>query len=300
MRNWICLAFVAFIPLIYAAPGCGGHGDKSTMLVTTAWLAQHLKDPNLVMLAIGDQGEYEKGHIPGSLPFKYSDAYRQNNGLHTELRPMTELADTFGKLGVSNDSHVVLYMTDDWISPTTRVYLTLDVMGLGPHVSILDGGFPIWKKEKRPITTAASTPKPATLETCPQSDVITDIDYVKENLHKPGVSILDSRIEAHWSGLQTPEGNRTGHIPGSQGLPFDRLYDDDSGKMKPPAEAERVLKAAGVKKGDRVVVYCYIGQRATGLYFVLRYLGYDARLYDGSWEEWNKHTELPVEVSATK
>jgi thiosulfate/3-mercaptopyruvate sulfurtransferase len=269
------------------------------MLVSTGWLAQHLKDPNLVMLALGDPSEYEKEHIPGSLLFKYGDAIRENNGLHTELRPMSELAEIFGKLGVSNDSHVVLYMSKNWITAATRVYLTLEAMGLGPHVSILDGGLPAWKKENRPVTAETSAPKPATIQTCPQSDVITDLDYVKQNLHKPGVSILDSRLEQHWSGRETPKGSRTGHIPGANTLPFERLY-DDTGKMRTAAEAESILTAAGVKKTDRVVVYCYIGQRATGLYFVLRYLGYDARLFDGSWEEWNQHTELPVEVSAAK
>ena len=75
---------------------------------------------------------------------------------------------------------------------------------------------------------------------------------------------------------------------------------DENNKLKPAAELKAILNAAGVKPGDRVVSYCSIGPRATVIYFVARYLGYDARLYDGSWEEWNKHTELPTEVSAAK
>lgn len=305
MRTNSCfyLAFLALAQLATGAPACsGGHGDRNSMLVNTSWLAKHLKDPNLVILGVGDQQEYDKGHIPGSSFLNYKSIFLQQNaaGIHVELPPMTELAETFGKLGVTNDSHIILYMTEDWISPTTRVYLTLDAMGLGAHTSILDGGFPIWKKEKKPVTTDVPTPARGTLEPCAQSDVITDLDFVKSNLHKPGVALIDARIEAHHSGLQTPKNSRTGHIPGAASLPFERLFDDDSGKMKPVAKVEALLRAAGVKPGDRVVSYCYIGQRATAVYFVARYLGYDARLYDGSWEEWNNHTELPTEVSVTK
>jgi thiosulfate/3-mercaptopyruvate sulfurtransferase len=294
-------ACLAFGQLANGAPACGGHGDRNTLLVTTSWLADHLKDPNLVVLGVGQDGDYEKGHIPGSLFVKYMDTHLMKSpaGLTVELPPMSELADTFGKLGVTNDSHVILYMTNDWVSPTTRVFLTLDAMGLGDHTSILDGGLPAWRQEGRPVTTDVPSVKHGKLEPCAQNDVIVDLNYMKSNLHHPGVDIIDARMEAHHSGAEVPKNSRVGHIPGATSLPFEKLVDDNN-KLKPAAELKAILDAAGVKPGDRVVSYCYIGQRATVIYFVARYLGYDARLYDGSWEEWNKHTELPTEVSATK
>jgi thiosulfate/3-mercaptopyruvate sulfurtransferase len=293
--------FLALGQLANGAPACGGHGDRNTLLVTTSWLADHLKDPNLVILGVGQDGDYEKGHIPGSLFVKYMDTHLMKSpaGLTVELPPMSELADTFGKLGVTNDSHVILYMTNDWVSPTTRVFITLDAMGLGDHTSILDGGLPAWKKEGRPVTTDVPSAKRGKLEPCAQNDVIVDLNYMKSNLHHPGVDIIDARMEAHHSGAEVPKNSRAGHIPSATSLPFEKLVDDNN-KLKPAAELKAILSAAGVKPGDRVVSYCYIGQRATVIYFVARYLGYDARLYDGSWEEWNKHTELPTEVSATK
>ena len=293
--------FLALGQLANGAPACGGHGDRNTLLVTTSWLADHLKDPNLVILGVGQDGDYEKGHIPGSLFVKYMDTHLMKSpaGLTVELPPMSELADTFGKLGVTNDSHVILYMTNDWVSPTTRVFITLDAMGLGDHTSILDGGLPAWKKEGRPVTTDVPSAKRGKLEPCAQNDVIVDLNYMKSNLHHPGVDIIDARMEAHHSGAEVPKNSRVGHIPGATSLPFEKLVDDNN-KLKPAEELKAILSGAGVKPGDRVVSYCYIGQRATVIYFVARYLGYDARLYDGSWEEWNKHTELPTEVSATK
>lgn len=304
MRNvslWLFPACLALSQLAVAAPACGGHGDRNTMLVTTAWLADHLKDPNLVVLAVGQDGDYEKGHIPGSQFVKYMDTHlmKSPEGLTLELSPMPELAQVFEKVGVTNDSHVVLYMTSNWVSQTTRVFLTLDAMGLGAHTSILDGGLPAWKKEGRPVTTEVSSVKSGKLDPCPQNDVIVDLNYVQSNLHHPGVDIIDARLAVHHSGAEIPKNSRAGHIPSATSLPFEMLVDDNN-KLKPESELKAILSAAGVKPGDRVVSYCYIGQRATVIYFVARYLGYDARLYDGSWEEWNKHTELPTEVSAAK
>lgn len=296
---WFFLAALAAAQLVIGAPACGGHGDHNTMLVTTAWLADHLKDPNLVILAVGRDGEYQKGHIPGSVALNMNDIVTQNAaGIHVELPPMTELAETFGKVGVTNDSHVILYMIKDQFSVVTRTYLTLDAMGFGAHTSLLDGGLPAWQNEKRPVTTDVPSVKRGKLDTCAQNDVIADLEYVKSNLHHPGVDILDVRGADDYAAPEARGNSRAGHVPGAASLPLEKLV--DSGKLKPVAELQALLSGAGVKSGDRVVSYCYVGVRATVNYFVARYLGYDARLYDGSWEEWNNHTELPTEVSVAK
>jgi thiosulfate/3-mercaptopyruvate sulfurtransferase len=310
MRNLIYAACLALGQLAYAATACGGHGDKSTMLVTTSWLADHLKDANLIIIGVGQQKEYDAGHIPGSLFMQFSDLSMKKGptGLTLELPPMTDLAEIFGKMGVTNDSRIILYETKDWFSPTSRVYLTLDAMGLGPRTSLLDGGFPIWQKEGRPVSTDVPTVKPGKLEPCAQNDVIVDLDFVRSNLHHPGIDLLDVRDSTpeapFYSGAKTANHpsdgqQKTGHIPGAKALPFELLLNED-GHLKSREVLQALFDGAGVKSGDRVVSYCWVGQRATFVYFVARYLGYDARLYDGSWEEWNKHAELPTETSATK
>jgi thiosulfate/3-mercaptopyruvate sulfurtransferase len=304
MRNLFhCLAAagIAFGQLALGAPACGGHGDSNSMLVTTAWLADHLHDPNLVIIGVGPEGDYEKGHIPGSQFLQYSDAYLKKSpaGLTTELPPMPYLADLFGKLGVTNDSRIILYPLGEWYSPTTRVYLTLDAMGLGSHTSLLDGGIAAWQSEHRPVTTDVLKMKPGKIDACAQDDVITDLEFVKSHLKQPGVALMDSRSAGSYSAAQPTQNSRAGHVPGAASLPFEVLL-DDKGKLKPVKDLEALFSKAGAKKGDRVVAYCYIGQRATMVYFVARYLGYDARLFDGSWEEWNQHIELPTEVSGSK
>jgi thiosulfate/3-mercaptopyruvate sulfurtransferase len=294
-------AFFVLAGTAGAAPMCGGHGTRGSMLVSTAWLAGHLQDPNLVILSIGQKAEYVQGHIPGALYLEYADTRlaRSPVNLTFELPPVANLVEVFGKLGVTNDSHIVLYFSQDMVSQTTRVFLTLDALGLGSQTSILDGGFPVWQSEGRPVSTERRLVVRGKLEPCPQNDVITGVDYVRANLHRSGVAIVDARDLEYYTGAKHADGKRAGHIPGARGLTYSTLL-DESGKFRPPDVLAAMFRDAGIQPGDRVVAYCHIGQQATVVYFVARYLGYDARLYDGSWEDWSAHTELPAEISPGK
>jgi thiosulfate/3-mercaptopyruvate sulfurtransferase len=297
----LCMAVLYMAPISHAAPPCGGHGTRETMLVSTAWLAAHLADPNVVVLAVGRPGEYEDGHIPGALDLKYADIVTKagETPLTTELPPMARLADVFGKLGVSNSSRVILYVSNDSLSLTTRAYLTLDAMGMGARTALLDGGLGTWKSESRPVTKEVRAVKAAKLEPCAQNDIIADRGYVQVNLRHAGVDIVDARDPGFYSGAQIPNNQRAGHIPGAANITYKTLV-DSMNKFKTAQDLAAMFAAAGVKPGDRVVSYCHIGQQATVVYFAARYLGYDARLYDGSWEDWSAHRELPAEVSERK
>lgn len=303
ISRFIVLALLAVSPAmapgVYAVPAqCGGHGDKTTMLVSSAWLEEHLSDANLVVLAVGTSDDYAKGHIPGSLFVDYHETHLMTapNGLSVELPPMADLESVFGKLGVTNNSRIVLYTLNDTFSWTTRIYLTLDAMGLGRQSALMDGGLPVWSKEGRPITTEVRAVTPGKVTTCPQGDVITTLDDVKANVKHPGVDIIDARNAGYYTGQMKPGDQRRGHIPGATNIPYTTLL-DVQGRWKSPDALAAMLRDAGVKQGDRIIAYCHIGQQATAVYFVARYLGIDVRLFDGSWEEYSKHTELPAETS---
>jgi thiosulfate/3-mercaptopyruvate sulfurtransferase len=167
-------------------------------------------------------------------------------------------------------------------------------MGLGAQTSVLDGSLPAWKAENRAVATGpAPAPAPGKLEPCAQNDVIAGLDYVKANLHTPGVRVVDARDPKVYSGEMERAGASAGHIEGAANVYYNDLL-DDKGKLKPAAELRKMFTDAGIKPGDRVVTYCFIGQQASALYTVARYLGYDARLFDGSMDEWTRHPELPV------
>ena len=302
-RSCLTVAILLVTGQTYAFPSTcsGGHGTPKTMIVSTDWLDRHRADENLVVLAVGKKEEYQAAHIAGSrfLDFEQirGGSSPDKGGLILELPDEQHLTDVFAQLGVSNTSRIVLYQTKDWTTQTARVYLTLDAMGMGVSASILDGGLAAWRNEGRVISQETPAVKIGTLELCPQSDVIADLPFVRSNLHQPTTAIVDARLPEFYTGEKVPQQRRAGHIPGAANIPFSSLTDAD-GKFRSQEALKAMFEKAGVTTGSRVVSYCHIGQQASLLYFVARYLGYDARMFDGSWQEWSAHTELPTELSA--
>jgi thiosulfate/3-mercaptopyruvate sulfurtransferase len=224
--------------------------------------------------------------------------------LMLQVPPADKLREKLANLGISNDSRVIVYYGNDWVTPSTRVIFTLDYAGLGNQSSLLDGGMQAWKKEGKPVTAEIAAPKQGTLAALKIKPIVVDAEFVKSNVGKPGISVVDGRSSAFYDGVQTGGGmhgtkHRTGHIAGAKSVPFTEITDDQL-RLKSPAELEAVFTKAGVKPGDTVVGYCHIGQQATGMLFAARSLGHKVLLYDGSFEDWSAHAGYPVETGAAR
>lgn len=268
------------------------------MIVSTEWLANHLHDKSLVLLQVGEEEEFKTAHIPGARLIQLANISKpRGQGLALELPSVDQLTSTFEKLGVNDKSRVVVYFSKDWVTPTARVFFTLDYLGLGDRSSILDGGLPAWRAAGRPVTTELSIPTAGKLTPHANSQLVVDANWVNTNLNKPGVMILDARASKFYTGEEVGRMPRGGHIPGAKSIPFSSLVEDADNKFKRAETLRQLFNSAGVKQGDRITTYCHIGQQASLLYFVARYLGYDARLYDGSFEDWSGRKELRVEKS---
>jgi len=269
---------------------------RQSMIVSTDWLAQHLNDPSLVLLQVGEKDEYTAAHIPGAQFIALAAiSTPRGQGLTLELAPVAQLEATFQKLGVTNRSRVVIYFSKDWVTPTARVYMTLDYLGLGDQTSILDGGLPAWRAESRAVTAESKEPGAGNFKAQPRKTLVVDADWVKANLNKPNVKILDARASQFYTGADKGRMPRAGHIPSAKSIPYSSLVEEKDNKFKSASSLRALFETAGVKKGDDVATYCHIGQQASLLYFVARYLGYDAHLYDGSFEDWSNRPDLPVE-----
>jgi len=271
--------------------------QREPMLVTVDWLADHLRDPSFVLLQIGDKKEYDKGHVPGAQFLEYeSISTPHGQGLMLELPAVEQLVSVFERLGVSNNSHVILYFGTNWVTPTTRVYWTLDYLGLGDRTSILNGGLVAWQATHHPVSTETKQPAKGSITPAPRKEIVADAAWVSSHLNEPGVTIIDARTHEFYNGSQSDGNPRSGHIPGASNLPYLDVVDQDNNKFKSPDAIRELFRAAGLKPGNLMVSYCHIGQRATVLYFTAKMLGYDAKMYDGSWEDWSHRKDLPIVI----
>jgi thiosulfate/3-mercaptopyruvate sulfurtransferase len=259
------------------------------MLVAPEWLATRLNDPSLVILHVGSERDYGAGHIPGARLVNLADiSITGEGGLRLELPPPGALAKALGKLGITDNSRVVVYPGTESTQSATRVWFTLDYAGLGDRASLLDGGLAQWRSEGRPLSTEAPHFAPGEVTVRPRPEAVADSDWVKAHLGDSSVRLLDARTAEFYSGANAGGMPRSGHIPGALSVPYSTLL-EPGGRWKSEAALRKALGS-----NRTVVSYCHIGQQATVLYFAARYLGLSARLYDGSFQDWSARTNLPV------
>ena len=281
---------------------------RGALLVPASWLVQHLRDPDLVLLHVGDKAEYDARHIPGarfvSLDQISASDHGGAGGLMLEMPPSDTLRAHLAGLGISDRSRVIVYYGKDWVTPATRVIHTLEYAGLGAGASLLDGGMLAWIKERNAVTDVVPGTREGTLRTLKLKHVIVDAEFVRAHLGQPGWSVVDGRNGSFYDGVQSGRNmdrsdQRPGHIAGALSVPFTEITDADL-RLKSAAELEALFTKAGVKPGDIVIGYCHIGQQATGMLFAARTLGHQVVLYDGSFEDWSRRADFPVENPSAK
>ena len=300
VRAWTLVAGLLILSIApAAAPAQPGASARAIPLVVSpSWVAERLGKPPLVLLHVGDKAEFEGTHLPGAQFIALADVGVERNGLTLEMPPVEKLKAVFEKAGVSDTSLIVIYFGKDWVTPAARVFLTLDYLGLGDRAAILDGGLPAWRAAGHPITAATWPVEPGSVAPRPRPEVIVDAAAVRASVNVPSVAILDARTPDFYSGENDGRGRypRPGHIAGAGNVPFASLVNDGN-TFKDAAALRALLAKAGADPGDQVITYCHIGQQGSLLYFVARSLGYDTRLYDGSFQEWSSKADFPVEKS---
>jgi len=270
----------------------GRTAAREPWLVSTAWLQQHQADGGLVVVQVAaTRREYSQGHVPGAR-FLWAQAYAPSTPAGTYDIPTTEQATAiFRELGLAPESHIVLVYSRTAIQQTARALLTFEQFGFAGRVSIMNGGFDAWKTEGRPVSTKTPAVATGTAVAKVEGRLFADGAYVQARLDAPAATIVDAREARFYDG----EGGgqpRPGHIPSAVNVPFSSLIEGT--RIKDEAALRQVLTAAGVKPGSEIVSYCHIGMQASLVALVAKTLGYEAKVYDGSFEDWSGRDDLPV------
>ncbi len=274
-----------------------GFGQES-ILVNAQWVKDHQSDPKMVLVQVNFlKLDYDAEHIAGARylwPGSLAPDSPQGAMNEPDMKSAKEVMEG---LGISNDSHVVIYFVRSEVSPTARIFLTIENLGMKGKVSLLDGGLEAWKKAGFPTTKDLPIVKkgkfvPASL------GFIVDKNYVLKNLNSSSTVIVDARMKKFYDG--EPVGNpRDGHIAGAKNIPYPDLIDPNN-FIKPTDQLQGYFTSAVDSKEKEVVTYCFIGQTASVVYLAGRILGYNMKLYDGSMQEWSRIKELPMEMTEKK
>ena len=280
--------------------------DHPKTLVSTGWLESHLTDSDLRILdgswylpdANRDpRAEYDASHVPGARFVPLDDVSDDRSPLPHMVPPPERFVSRVRALGVGDGHQVVVYDGAGLFS-AARLWWLFRLMGK-ENVAVLDGGFPKWRAEGRPVEDAPPVLRDRHLTVQRQSGLLKDVTEVAAALKLGDWEVVDARSPSRFRG-EEPEprpGLRPGHMPGAKNVHYRALLNDD-GTMKDADALAQAFAAAGVDPAKPVVTTCGSGVTAAILSLALERMGRAHALYDGSWAEWGMYRDLRVTTGA--
>ena len=279
--------------------------DDPKTLVSTEWLAAHLKNPDLSILdatwvlphvELDAVAGYNAAHIPGARFFDIDEISDHRSELPHMVPPVEKFMSRMRAMGVGDGHQVVVY-DQVGVSSAPRVWWLFKLMGQD-NIAVLDGGLPKWVAEGRNTEDLPPMVRDRHMTVRVQNHLVKDVTQVSSASKLGDYEIVDARSRGRFAGTE-PEpraGLRGGHIPNSKNVPFGELLTEQK-TLKSPDELRSVFEAAGVDLGKPVITSCGSGITAAILSLALERIGKtDHAVYDGSWAEWGAFGTLPVKT----
>ena len=281
--------------LILIAHGAFAEDERENipLLVDSDWLEANLERKNLVIVDFGRKLEdYSESHIPGAVYLDRKSVYDTVDGVDGMLPHPENSIPYFEGAGISNSSTVVIYdaIGGLWAS---RLFWGLEYYG-HENIHILDGGFPNWVAEERPVSSSRPDVSTGTFKYKIRPELVADYEYIEDNLDNSLIQIIDTRSAAEYAGTDV-RAERGGHIPGAINIDWD-LNLDESRRFLTTQELIEMYDSKDIDKGKTQITHCQTGVRGAHTYFVLRHLGYEnVKLFDESWVVWGNLPDTPIE-----
>lgn len=278
-------------------------------LVSTQWLEEHLSAPDVrvvdatwFMPGTGRNGrtDYNNCHIPGAVFFDIDDIADTNNPLPHMLPGPEKFSSRVRRLGLGDGVHIIIYDANGGYMAAHRVWWTFRTFG-HRDVAVLDGGLPKWLAEGRRTEDLSPVPRDRHFTVRFNSFLVRSRDQVFGNIKGGFEQVVDARSAGRFLGTD-PEprpGLKSGHIPGSTNVPFNKLLNmDHHATMRPADEIRQAFADANVDLSQRIITTCGTGVTASCLAFALHLVGCDDfAVYDGSWTEWAGDPKNPTDTA---
>ena len=269
-----------------STPSCESSSRVSDLppVVDVAWVEEHLPEGDLFLGDVRGPNAHARGHIPGSKPLVLGSPPPMSDPAMLEaLAP--EVGLRLRRHGVTGEERLVLYDRGDGVGAMPAAQMA-ELAG-HPRVAVMLGGIAAWPSELE-VGAVELTPIKTKFE--PRLDAVPTRQELLSRLEDARLTILDVRTDEEFAGRTGyPCDPRQGHIPGARHVHVQDLFAAPGTPLA--ADEARAL----IGDAEEIVAYCHSGSRSALATLALRAAGYDARNYAGSWHEWSRHDELPLE-----
>lgn len=266
------------------------------------------KEP-VVLIDIRDAEQFKKGHIPNAVNIPEIFSYLSESTPEGLANMHKKYKDLFSQAGLSAEKTAIVYedSLNNRYGGSCRGFWLLSYLGQIKS-GILDGGLSAWIKAGFPVNKEINLPKPTDFPLNLNRSIIATKDDVLKALHNPSIILLDDRDKAEWLGeSSSPYGidfaPRKGRIPGAKWIEWYEFMDQtlEVPAFKSKEEIQKLCAKKGIFPDDTLIIYCFKGSRASNTYIALKESGFkNLRVYFGSWNEWSRHPELPIEEGPPK